>query len=323
MKAVLLGSGWRAQFYHRISYALPELLTISAVCTHDRERALALRKAGINAFSQIEEALAADHDTVIAAGSPALFAERMHFLMDRGESVISETSFLSLSDEENRAFLTMKGAVAEQYPFTPLYASVIASLPLIGKVSQLFVSGLHNHHAAAIARLILDLDDRMPDEILSRDFSSSITKTGARDRIIRTKEQEAYTRKLRILSFGDRLFISDFSTNQYHSALYGKRIEVRGEYGVITEEGIRCVNSEGDAVFLPFIFHRGHAAGNTTLTLSHVSAGERTVFTNPFYPAGLNDDEIGIALILSSYSQKRDCPTIRDGVLDARLGRLL
>ena len=159
MKAVLLGSGWRAQFYHRISYALPELLTISAVCTHDRERALALRKAGINAFSQIEEALAADHDTVIAAGSPALFAERMHFLMDRGESVISETSFLSLSDEENSAFLTMKGAVAEQYPFTPLYASVIASLPLIGKVSQLSVSGLHNHHAAAIARLILDLDD--------------------------------------------------------------------------------------------------------------------------------------------------------------------
>ena len=59
------------------------------------------------------------------------------------------------------------------------------------------------------------------------------------------------------------------------------------------------------------------------MTLSHATLGERTVFTNPFYPLNLNDDEIGIALLLKSIEEGGCYPSIREGIEDARLGRLL
>ena len=184
---------------------------------------------------------------------------------------------------------------------------------------MLTLSGLHNHHAAAIARRILDLADRMPDEVHSVDIPSSMVRTSQRSGMVRTGEKEEYTRKLRVLRFGEKTFVNDFSSNQYHSYLFGKKLEVRGERGLITEEGVRCLDRNNLPVFMPFVFHRDDVFGNATLALSHVSLGDRTVFINPFYPENMNDDEIALATML-----KTGCaPSLKEGILDARLGRLL
>lgn len=319
MDAVLLGSGWRAAFYIRIARLLPEVLSVKKIYTRSFERAKELREEGLDATNSLDEALACNHDMVIVSSGPTGFADLMRRLKADGETVFCETTFLSLSDDENREFEDMKGFSAEQYPFTPLYASVLASLDLIGEVRMLTLSGLHNHHAAAIARRILDLADRMPDEVHSVDIPSSIVKTSQRGGMVRTGEKEEYTRRLRILRFGEKTFVNDFSSNQYHSYLFGKKLEVRGERGLITEEGVRFLDRNNLPVFMPFVFHRDDVFGNATLALSHVTLGDRTVFINPFYPENMNDDEIALATMLKTGR----APSLREGILDARLGRLL
>ncbi len=320
MKAVLLGSGWRAAFFIRIARALPSLLTIQAVFTHSGERA---KQIGLPAFTNLDKALAVEHDLVIVASGGRDFLSTMLKLKERGERVLVETTFLSLSDEENLALADMKGAVAEQYLYTPLYASIMKALPLIGRPTQLYLSGLHNHHAASVARAVLSLGISMPDSIQSFNWKDGILKTASRDGMIVNGEKEEYERKIRLLTFGDRLFINDFSSNQYHSHLYGKRVEIRGERGVVDEKGVRFVNAEGYPATLPFVFHRDYVMGNAGMTLSHVTLGSETVFVNPFYPAQFNDDEIAIATILNNLDEGKDCPTIASGIQDARLGRLL
>ena len=310
-------------FYMRIAEAIPDLLSIVSVYTHSPERAAELRGKGIPAVSSVTDALSAEHDFAVVSAGREGFMDLMRKLSALGENILSETSFHALTESERDEIEKMRGAVAEQYMLTPLYASVSAALGMIGHPDQLMLSGLHNHHAAAVARSILGLGTDMPDEIRTLDFPSSIVRTGSRSGLCLSGEKEEYTRKLRILRFGDRLFINDFSGNQYHSYLYGKRIEVRGNLGVITENGVSITGEGGYPCFIPFVFHRDSAMGNIGMTLSHVTLGERTVFRNRFYPAPLNDDEIAIAEIISRMRDGESCPTLSDGIGDARLGSML
>lgn len=219
MKAILFGTGWRAMFYVRIAAALPGLLSIGAVYTRHQERLALISAMGLCAAHDMDEALSHEHDIVIVASGKEGFLETVRLLRSRGENVLCETSFLPFSDEDNMSLLPMDGAVAEQYAYTPLFSSVIAALDLIGEADQLYLSGLHNHHAASIARRILHLGDSLPDKIQSCDFGSSVTATGGRGGLTREGKEEQYVRKVRILDFGGKLFINDFSSNQYHSYL--------------------------------------------------------------------------------------------------------
>ena len=65
MKAVLLGTGWRAQFFMRISQSLPDVLEITSVYTHTEERADEIREEGFRATTDLDEALSASHSAVI------------------------------------------------------------------------------------------------------------------------------------------------------------------------------------------------------------------------------------------------------------------
>ncbi len=319
MNVVLFGTGWRAEFFIRISNKLPELLKISAIYT----RREGYSREEIPVENDIEKALSHPHDAVIVSSGRLDFFDTILALRERGERIIAETSLLPLSEKELSALEDIEGLVLEQYAYTPLFSSLLAALPLLGKIDQVYLSGLHNHHAAAIARRILSLGFAMPDEYSSIDHSSSIVKTGSRSGLERNDESEGYERKLRLMHFGSKLFINDFSSNQYHSYLMGKRVEIRGERAILTETGIVGVDGNGYPYSSQFVFHRDEEKGNGALSLSHVSLGDRTVFINPYYPVEMNDDEVAIAFMLERYSKGENLYPFKEGVADARLGKLL
>ena len=126
-----------------------------------------------------------------------------------------------------------------------------------------------------------------------------------------------------MMKLGKSLFIHDFSSNQYHSYLYGKHFEVRSRRCVITEKGVSGIDREGYPYSMPFIFHRDSSIGSGSLALSHVTLGERTVFVNPYYPLAMNDDEIAMAMMLEQYGEGHNPYPFCEGVMDARLGKLL
>ena len=202
MDVVLFGTGWRAGFFLRISRLCPDIINIVSVYSRSPERAREIAAQGFISVSDRIRALEADHDAVIVASGKEGFAETLRFLRDRGERIISETTFLSLSGEElDEVSLIDGGMVLEQYAFTPLFASVMASLPLLGHVNQMYLSGLHNHHAAAIARKVLSLGYELPERIESMDFRSSMPCTGSRNGLERNGKDEEYARSVRMMRF--------------------------------------------------------------------------------------------------------------------------
>ena len=284
----MLGTGWRARFYMRIAGFCPDILRIVAVFTHTPERKAEMEAEGFSAFTDIASALAVDHDAVIIASGKNGFSDTLRYLHGRRERIITETTFLGLPEEDLEEFSSYDGLVMEQYWNTPLFSSLLNALSALeAEPDQLYLSGLHNHHSASIARRVLGTGYQMPEEIQSLSFPSSIVRTGSRRGLEVSGESEEYVRNIRVMKLGKSLFIHDFSSNQYHSYLYGKHFEVRSRRCVITEKGVSGIDREGYPYSLPFIFHRDSSIGSGSLALSHVTLGLRTVFVNPYYPLAM------------------------------------
>ncbi len=322
MKAVLFGTGWRAHFYIRIASLLPSLLTISSVYTRSEERKYQILLEGLDATTDIAVALSAEHDAVIVASGRDGFLPLLEELEKRGERIFTETSFLPLSDEELDRAGEIGGFAFEQYLHTPLYSSVMAALGRIGKVSSMYLSGLHNHHAASVMNAVFPgLEIKDVKRLLEEE--AECLKTGSRSGLVTTGEREKYTRKITSVTFRTgEVFITDFSSNQYHSYIIPSHLEIRGEKGVVTERGVTYIDGDGYPVSLSFLFHREEGKTGQQPSLSHVTLGERTVFRNHFYPLPLSDDEIAIALMLEEYAGGSLEYTIRKAVADSRVGKL-
>ncbi|MBQ0070824.1 MAG: hypothetical protein KBS81_03055 [Spirochaetales bacterium] len=187
------------------------------VYTHQEERLEFLSSLGLKGTTDLEEALSVPHGGVVVASGPKGLPELLEKLSARKELILSETSFLTLESETNARLKSIEGYALEQYLHTPLFSSVWALLPLIGKVDQLRLSMLHNHHAASIVRHLFP--DWKEGVITGEDYSSHTIKTGSRAGREYGGEKEDYTRKIRIMKGPDWLFLQDFSTNMYRSYL--------------------------------------------------------------------------------------------------------
>ena len=319
---VLCGTGWRAQFYMRIASAFPGEFQIASVYTRRHDEMERLLSLGYFATNSLDEALSHAHDGVIVSSGREGFLPLLENLSVRGERILSETSFLSLGESELGRAEKIEGSAMEQYWHTPLYSSIRHALPKIGKVGSVYLSALHNHHAASILRGIFpSLEIKEVRRVLDSSFSS--LKTGARPGLVRTGETEDYRRKITVVEFrSGEVFINDFSSTQYHSYIIPSRIEIRGERGVITEKGITYIGKDGYPVTEDFVFHRDSSKINHTTTLTHVTLGSDVVFTNGFYPSSLDDDEIAIATMLREFSEGKPGYSISEAVADARLGKL-
>ncbi len=322
MKAVLCGTGWRAFFYIRIAAALPSLLVISSLYTHSEERRAMLVGKGLNALTDIDEALRKEHDAVIVASGKEGFLPLLEYLERRGEKIITETSFLTLSESELSRAGRIRGWTLEQYLHTPFYSSVMRAAERIGRISYFYLSGLHNHHAASVMKAVFP--DKEIDEVKRLlDSSFDCLRTGDRSGLLRSGETEQYWRKITSVTFrSGEVFICDFSSNQYHSYIIPLRIEIRGERGIVTEKGVTSIDKDGYPVSEEFVFHRDSGKSSHYPSLSHVTLGRERVFTNNFYPAVLSDDEIAIAGMLEEYREGRLLYSIKDAADDARLGKL-
>lgn len=318
---VLCGTGWRSSFFLRIAEALPEEFEIAAIYTRREERRKALAERGYRAETNLSAALSYPHDSVIVAGGKEDFLPLLKELSSLNETILSETTFLSLSESELDEAAKIPGFTLEQYWYTPLYASIKEALPLIGRVNSVYLSALHNHHAASIMRGLFPGKEIKEIKRLF-DLSYPSIKTGSRSGMERKGESEEVRRKVTAVTFSSgEVFVTDFSSSQYHSYIIPSHIEIRGERGWINEREVVHLSEDGYPVREEFVFYREESKINHTPTLSHVTLGGKVVYTNPFYNAPFSDDEIAIASMLREFSNSSLSYTIKDGVEDAGIGR--
>ena len=89
---VIIGGGWRAEFYLRIAKAIPEKFNVSAICVRNPERRQYIaEKFNVKVFSSIEESLREHFDFIVNCINKENISDLSVTLADMGYYVLSET----------------------------------------------------------------------------------------------------------------------------------------------------------------------------------------------------------------------------------------
>jgi predicted dehydrogenase len=302
----IVGGGWRADFYLRITKALPELFEICGIVVRDGGKGKLLEeKWGIRTYRNIDQLLKANSPSFMVVSvrwpdAPVITGE----LVNRGIPVLSETPpapDLEALIQLNK--LTDKGGkiqVAEQYHLQPLHAArlAIASSGKLGDISQVQISVCHWYHAISLMRKFMGL--KFENALISaHNFVSPLVDGPGRDGLGQEEKIVQSSQVIAMLDFGHKLGVYDFTNDQYFSWIRSLRLMVRGERGEITDNSIKYLKDHRTPVEIEL--RRINAGENGNLEgyyLKGILAGEDWVYTNPFIPGRLTDDEIAIAACL-------------------------
>lgn len=332
---ILIGYGWRADFFYRISRMLPDRFRIAAwVLRTERRAAQVQEETGIYATADLEKALEKEHDFVVLCIPRDGVKSYLTELMEKKEYILCETPPGKDTEELNELWeakqrLDGRVQIVEQYPLQPYYAAVedITERGVVGDVTQVMLSALHGYHAVSIFRRFLKVGFENC-VIRGSVFPYDIVYTNGREgfdysgKLIRSEREWASF----CFDSGKAAFL-DFSGEQYFSQIRARRWNIQGTRGEIDDMTVRFL-ADGN---LPVIqeIQRFDAGINNNSEWSHrrMTFLDRAVYENPFYPARMNDDEIAVASCLQRMKEYRetgkDYYPLREALQDTYLSFLL
>lgn len=153
---VIIGGGWRAEFYLRIAKALPERFHVSGICVRNPERRQYIaEKFNVKVLSSIEECLQEPFDFIVNCINKEDISDLSVELADRGYYVLSETPVIKAPVAGH---CYEKIQVAEQFHLKGTYQALkkIIDLGVIGNVNHIQLSVSHNYHAMSLLRFLLE-----------------------------------------------------------------------------------------------------------------------------------------------------------------------
>jgi hypothetical protein len=307
----IVGGGWRARSYLRIAQELPDRFHVCGVVVRDEAKGQALERAWrVSTHTTLDALLSKSkpHFVVVSvpwSTTPVFIRE----LANRELPVLAETppapDLEGLIALHRLAQHGAKIQVAEQYPYQPLNAALlaIARSGVLGTVAETQVSVAHTYHGMSVMRKLLGIRFQNP-AITARAFVSPIVAGPNRhgdpteERIVPSKQIIAH------LDFGDKFGVYDFAGDQYFSLIRSKRLVVWGDRGEIVNTHVKYLKDfrtlvsyalarqdEGAEGGLLGYYHRG------------ILGGGEWIFRNPFAPGRLTDDEIAIATCLDKMAE--------------------
>lgn len=327
---VVVGSGWRAEYFFRIAAAQPNRFEIQAVIVRRQAEVERLwSEYGLAAVTDSKRIDDLDPDFVVVATSPETNSEVCEDLVDRGHAVLLETPAGVDHDQLDRmARLAANGApvqVAEQYRFQPLLAARLAVIASgrLGPITSAHVSVAHGYHGVALIRAALGVG--IGDvEVRTHRHHSSITRGPDRSGPPVSNDLVASTQTISLLSFGGQLGIYDWCDDQYFSWIRSLRFMVRGERGELVGHQVRYLLDSGEPVEQSLRRWDTGTEGNLE-TPGHRGylLGDEWVYRNPFPDDRLSDDEIAVASVLDRMrvfvATGAGFYSLQDSVHDSRL----
>ncbi len=307
----IVGGGWRSLFYLRIARELPELFQVGGIVIRDAVRGKELETTwGIQTFRTLDELLHVSTPRFLVVSVPRDAAPAILMTCaERRVPVLVETppapTLASLIELHKRLPPDARIQVAEQYHLQPLHAARLAVIQSgkLGTVTQAQVSAAHGYHGVSLLRKLLGIRFE-PVTITASTFISPLIagpdRNGPPDR-----EQSKPSRQvIASLDFADKLGIYDFCDDQYFSWIRSPRVLVRGEHGEINNNWVRYLTDFRTPVSFEFVRQNAGEDGNLEgYYHKGILAGNEWVYTNPFAPGHLSDDEIAIASCLAKMDQ--------------------
>lgn len=305
--AIIGGAGFRAQYFLRIASALPDWFKVGGMVVRDEAKGREMdAKWGTRSYRTLEELLAKESpDFIVTAVGGTGGKEYLLQLAEYGIPVLAETPPASTLAEldfllERAAAVGARIQVAEQYQFHPVQEARLALIRSgkLGKITETTVSISHMYHGASLIRKMLGKSFEEVQIKAMRFHSGWVqgpTRSGppAEDQIVPLQRDLAW------LDFGDALGIYDFTKDQHRSWTRSNHLSVRGERGEIFDNRvlIQPASLVPQQLELKRI-NKGEYENAEGYFLQGIMCGEQWLYTNPFTPARLYDDELAIASCL-------------------------
>jgi len=309
-KFVIIGGGWRSEFYLRIAKEMPERFEVSGmVIRNDVKGKEIAKKWNVKVFTSIENLLKVINPSFAVVSVPREVCPKIiKELTLKNIPVLAETppaEDLEGLIELNK--LTRDGAkvqVAEQYQFQPMIAATIATARSgkLGDISQVQISVAHCYHGISVMRKIMGIDFENAT-ITARSFSSPLLDGPNRNGKPNEEKTIISNQVIATFDFGDKLAIYDFTDDQYFSWIRSNRMLIRGNKGEIVNYKVSYLKDFRTPVEFDLIRKDAGLNGNLEgYYHKGILAGEEWIYENPLVPARFTDDEIAVATCLDKMS---------------------
>lgn len=162
----IVGGGWRAEFFLRITKALPERFCITGMMVRNSKKGAAIESTwGVKTYDNLDDFLKKLKSSFVVVAIPSDAAGKIVIdLAKREVPVLLETP--PAEDVRGLIFLfnsvgaNAKVQVAEQYAFQPIHAARLNFIKSgkLGKISQAQVSVADEYHGMSLMRRFMNID---------------------------------------------------------------------------------------------------------------------------------------------------------------------
>ncbi|MDR1905287.1 MAG: Gfo/Idh/MocA family oxidoreductase [Treponema sp.] len=313
----IIGGGFRAEFYLRAAWELPELFEVCGVVTHYPERNLKLfNLLGLKNYPSAEALVEAGQPEFLVVSTmrePGI-PDPMDELVKLDIPILLETPAARTMEGLLHIYETCRGKkvqVAEQLHAQPETAAriAIAHSGILGEVTQVELDFQHTYHCMDVLRRFFKLGFENA-QIWAKNFHFPAIEGYARTGVAEKEKLLNEKRQFALLDFGGKLGIYDYADSQVRSYVRSEHIAVRGERGEISDQTVRWLVTNKD--FRSYTYERLYAGNKTNLEgfffRGLMGAGD-WLYKNPYPHTFMADEDIAIATILEETARY-----VREGV---------
>jgi len=295
----MIGAGWRAEMFQRVSTGLDTVDCVGAVVRSPRPYP-------VPTFGSLAECVEAVHPDFVLTAVP--WPDTPGFIQQAvalGLPVLAETPPAPDLEGLRSLWATVGGShlvqVAEQYLMMPSHAGrgALVRSGAIGRPTQVQVSSTHQYHAVSLIRGLLGVA-RGPVTVravkLEAPLVDPLTKAGWTD----DEAAKPATNTIATLDFGDgRSGVYDFTDNQWHNQLRFRRLSVRGSAGeLLNDEVVRMV-APRTLVRTPLVRRQtGYDMDLDGFDTDTITFGDEVLYRNPYPGRRWSDEEIALGTLL-------------------------
>lgn len=250
LKYLIVGSGYRAEYFARIAAKRPALFQTMFLCRAQEKAAAVSGRTGVPAVASLTEALAFRPDFVVVAVDRGHVADVTAEWAERGFAVVAETPVGSTPEQVDRIrALSESGAkivCAEQYHRHPVMANGLRLVRegLIGEPRSLYLSLAHDYHGMSLIRQLLGTRGESYELQITR-MNSPVVATDSRYGAILDGSTVPEERDIITITFSSgKTALYDFSPVQYRSYIRSRHLTLRGERGEWSDRVISYVDQD-------------------------------------------------------------------------------
>jgi len=246
---IIVGSGYRAEYFGRVAKTYPSLFRAMFLCRSEEKKERMTAHTGIPATTDGAECLAFQPDFVVIAVDRGHMTQVAEEWIQKGFPVVTETPVGESPDQLCRLWaLGKQGAKivsCEQYHRVPMIACGLQAVQdgLIGEPDSVYISLLHDYHAASVIRPALRLSGSEKYTVIGMEHTGQVAATDSREgAILDGRTQPAVRMTAQIIYDCGKHALYDFCTVQYRSYIRSRHLVVRGSRGEWSDQAVSFVN---------------------------------------------------------------------------------